>query len=194
MKKIFLLLSVVIAGVTVYAQHNSFTMSYPMALPMGNLHDYIGATSFRGFNIEFNRRQKPNLEVGLETGWQTFYQRVDSKTYTDGSASITGVQYRYTNIAPILAGVKFYKVSDTWSPYAGVGLGVMYVNRSTDFGLYRISTETWPFTIRPELGVLYHFQPGVSAMLGAKYYAAFNTNDLDGQPYLSINVGFVFTH
>jgi len=193
MKKIFLLLSIVIGG-TVFAQHNSFTMSYPIALPMGNLHDYISATSFRGFNIEFNRRQTHNVEWGLETGWQTFYQREESKTYTDGGASITGIQYRYTNIAPILAGVKFYKEKDKVSPYAGLGLGVMYVNRSTDFGLYRITTEAWPFTIRPELGVLYHIQPGVSAMLGAKYYAAFNTNDLDGQPYLSINVGFVFTH
>ena len=193
MKKIFLLVSIVVGG-TVCAQHNSFVMSYPMALPMGNLHDYISATSFRGFNIEFNRRQTHNLEWGLETGWQTFYQRVSAKTYTEGGASITGIQYRYTNIAPILAGVKWYKEKEKVAPYAGVGLGVMYVNRSTDFGLYRITTETWPFTIRPELGVLIHMQPGVSAMVGAKYYAAFNTNDLDGQSYLSFNVGFVFTH
>ena len=193
MKKILLLLTIFVSG-TISAQHNSFTMTYPIAFSMGNLHDYISQTSFRGFNIEFNRRQKPNLDIGLETGWQTFYQRETSKTYTEGSTSITGIQYRYTNIAPILAGVKFYKVGEKYEPYAGVGLGVMYVNRSTDFGLYRITTEAWPFTIRPELGVLFHFNPGVSAMLGAKYYAAFNTDDLDGQSYLSINVGFVFHH
>jgi hypothetical protein len=145
--------------------------------------------------MEFQRRQKENLEFGLETGWQTFYQREESKVYTDGSASISGIQYRYTNIAPILAGVKFYKTGkESVEPYAGVGLGVMYVNRSTDFGLYRITTEVWPFTIRPELGVLFHFQPGVSAMIGAKYYAAFSTSDLDAQSYLSFNVGFVFSH
>jgi opacity protein-like surface antigen len=194
MKKILLAVSVALISQVAMAQHNAFVMSYPIAFPMGNLHDYIGQTSFRGFNMEFNRRQKPNLEFGLETGWQTFYQREESKAYTSGTATISGIQYRYTNIAPILASVKFYKVSGKTEPYLGLGLGVMYVNRSTDFGLYRISTEVWPFTLRPEAGVLFHFQPGVSGLLGVKYYAAFNTDDLDGQSFLSINIGVVLSH
>lgn len=192
MKKIFLLMTITVMGVTVNAQHNSFTLSYPIAFPMGNLHDYISATSFRGFSMEFNRRQKPNLDIGLETGWETLYQRVDSKTYTSGTESVSGIQYRYTNIAPILAGAKWYKLGEPWSPFFGLGLGVMYVNRSTDFGLYRISTETWPFTVRPEVGVLYQIHAGISALANLKYYYGVKTSDLDAQQYLSINVGFVF--
>jgi hypothetical protein len=36
-------------------------------------------------------------------------------------------------------------------------------------------------------------QPGVKAMLGVKYYAALNSSDLDGQSFLSANIGFIFS-
>ena len=35
------------------AQNGGFVLSYPIAFPMGNTSDYIGATSFRGINMEF---------------------------------------------------------------------------------------------------------------------------------------------
>lgn len=191
MKKIFIIVVIALVSGAGNAQ-NSFTLSYPISFPMSDMHDYVSATSFRGFSMEFNRRQKPNLDIGLETGWSTFYQRVDTKTYTEGSASISGVQYRYVNLAPILVGAKWYKPKEKTEPYFGLGLGVMYVNQSTDFGLYRISKESWPFTIRPELGFLYHIHAGLSALIGAKYYYGVKTSDLPSQQYLSVNVGFVF--
>ena len=116
-----------------FAQSN-FMISYPIGFPMGNLHDYTTSTSFRGINVEFNKKVAPNQTVGLETGWNVFYQHVDKKVYTEGTQSITGVQYRYTNAVPIIAGGKFYFESKkTIHPYVGVGLGTLYVDRYDGF-------------------------------------------------------------
>jgi hypothetical protein len=190
MRSIILFACIALASTGAYAQ-GSFAVSYPISFPMGNLHDYTTNVSFRGINMEFLKRANPRTVVGLETGWNVFYQSVDSKPYHQGNATITGKQYRYTNVAPILAEAKFYPASSgkTAKPYAGLGVGTLYANRSTDFGLYRITNEAWQFCLRPEVGIDFKAGPGVAGFLGVKYYWAFNAHDLDGQPFLSINIG-----
>jgi hypothetical protein len=187
--------AVMALAVPASAQSGSgFILSYPISFPMGNMHDYVEEISFRGLSMEFIKRVKPGVSVGLETGWHVFYQREDSKEYKDGNTSISGIQYRYVNAVPILVQAKYYK--ETSSPttfYGGLGLGVLYVDQSTDMGLYRLSKEAWQFCLRPELGVLFKTQSGASPFIGAKYYAGFNANDLDGQSFLSLNIGILFS-
>jgi hypothetical protein len=172
-------------------------VSYPVGFPMGDLGDYIEATSFRGIELELYQMVKPNLAVGIESAWQLFYQREDEKVYTEGTVSVSGVQYRYTNAVPILA-MGRYLINPSSDkqvvPFAGLGVGTLFVNRYADFGLYRITNDTWQFCLRPELGVMFKLggsgAPGIS--LAAKYYSGFSTDDLDGQSYLSINLGLNF--
>ena len=170
MKKIFFLLFIVVCTKWAQAQHQSdFIISYPIGFPMSNLKDYISKTSFRGINMEFNRRVKPYLDAGIEIGWNVFYERVDQKVYTQGTESISGVQYRYTNTVPILVGVKYYKEGSSMAePYIGLGVGTLYADRSTDFGLYRISVDAWQFCARPEIGVILHAKndPSIGALIG----------------------------
>ena len=195
MKKLYILFIALAGALNLAAQHGSnFTMSYSIGFPMGDLKDYNTSTSFRGINLEFNKHIKENIDVGLESGWNVFYDRESAKVYTDETASITGVQYRYTNAVPIILGGKYYfkAGNENLKPYGGVGLGTLFVNRSTDFGLYRISTEAWQFCIRPELGLRFDTPGGAGFILAGKYYAGFETDDLKAQSYLSINIGVVF--
>jgi len=196
MKKLFLFLLAGIYLQTTFAQHrsSSFAISYPIAFPMSDLKNYISKTSFRGINMEWYKHIKSNVGVGFETGWNVFYQKENFKTYTDGTVSVSGVQYRYTNAVPILVAATYYKAEAKGNvvPYAGLGLGVLYVERATDFGVYRITKDAWQFCIRPELGAMFQVHEGMDLMLGAKYYAPFNANDLNGQPYLTINIGFAW--
>ncbi|MBO9201724.1 MULTISPECIES: hypothetical protein [Niastella] len=194
MKHILLSAFILLCGVTLYSQ-SSFILSYPMGLPLGDLHDYSSKTSFRGISMEFLGHAKPGVAVGLETGWNVFYEKKNKEPYKQGTTTITGTQYRYTNAVPILVESKWYPTEEKKkaNPYVGLGVGTLFASRSTDFGLYRITNEAWQFCVRPEVGVLFSIEPGLKAMLGAKYYGAFNTDDLDGQSFLSINVGFVFS-
>ena len=162
---------------------------------MGDLGDYIDKQSFRGINLEWGKEIKPNLIASLETGWNVFYKDVPEQVYTEGTASFSGKQFRYTNSVPIIVGAKWVlKSSNNLVPYAGLGLGTMYSDRSTDFGLYRISTDAWQFCVRPELGITFKSRNGPAAMLGVKYYSSFNSSDLDGQSFLTVNIGVVFPY
>jgi hypothetical protein len=196
MKKLFFLLIVSLCMQGLFAQrHSVFILSYPIAFPMGDLKDYISNTSFRGINLEFGKEVRPNLIAEIETGWNVFYQDQPEDVYTEGTASISGKQFRYTNSVPIIAGAKWVlKSHNNLVPYAGLGLGTMYSDRSTDFGLYRISTDAWQFCVRPELGITFKSRNGPSAMLGVKYYSSFNSSDLDGQSFLTVNIGVVFPY
>jgi hypothetical protein len=196
MKKILFVLIASLCMQGLLAQDRSiFVISYPIAFPAGDLSDYISNTSFRGINLEFGKEVKPNLIVEIETGWNVFYQEQPDQVYTEGTASISGKQFRYTNSVPILAGAKWIlKSKNNLVPYAGLGLGTMYSDRSTDFGLYRISTDAWQFCLRPELGITFKSRGGPSAMLGVKYYSSFNSSELDGQSFFTVNIGVVFPY
>lgn len=193
MKKIFIYFLFAVCAQQVQAQ-GSFVISYPISFPMGDLSDYISETSFRGISMEFNKRQKPNVDIGMEIGWNVFYQKESSKVYTDGTQSLAGVQYRYTNAVPMYVQGKFYKATHnpSMTPYFGLGIGTMYIDRSTDMGLYRIQTNTWQFALRPEIGFKWDTNKGTGILLGAKYHAGFGNSELDGQSFISVNIGFVF--
>jgi hypothetical protein len=192
MKNILILILFFLAGQTVFSQGGNFVITYPIAFPLGDLKGYNTKTSFRGITMEFNKHQKPNMDIGIESGWQVFYDRAETKVYTDGTASISGIQYRYTNAVPIIAHARaYFDKGKATLPYVGLGLGTLYVNRSTDFGLYRIITEAWQFCIRPEIGIAFKSHSGAMGTISAKYYAAFGTSNLSGQSYIALNIGFI---
>jgi outer membrane protein W len=194
MKKIILFFLAIISIQVMHAQKGYSAFTYSMGFPTGDLQEYVDETSFRGINMEFYWHVKPNLDAGFEVGWNVFYKKEDNKTYTHESQSISGVQFRYTNAVPMIAGVRWRKPkpSGKTEPYFGAGIGTTSVNRSTDFGLYRIYNNTWQFCVRPEAGLIYKTSEATGLTVGVKYYANFENNDLAAQSYITANVGFVF--
>ena len=177
----------------VYAQpRQNFIISYSVGVPTGSLSDYIGAVSYRGLSLEYAHGIGPKLDLTLEGSWNRFYERADKKVYTEGTVSMSGVQYRYEHAIPLIAGAKLHFLGGSKvKPYAGLGVGTMYIDRDTDFGLYRFSGEAWQFCVRPEAGIRYEYERGRGIILGAKYYSGSGTDDLDGQTYFAINLGIV---
>lgn len=192
MKKIILFCVAIMSLGAVYGQGGYGAMTYSVGLPMGDLKTYVDQTSFRGTNLELFWHLKKNVDLGGEIGWNVFYKKEEQKTYTEGTRSITGIQYRYTNAVPMIFGARWRKVGGKTQPYFGAGIGTTYINRATDFGMYRITNNTWQFCARPELGLIYKLNEGSAATIGVKYYSNFKTNDLDAQSYLAVNVGFLW--
>lgn len=194
MKRAILITLIVTSSIQLFAQKSRFVISYPIAFPVDHLSSYINKTSFRGISIEYNWVQARNLEVGFEAGWNVFYKKEEEKTYNEKTVSITGIQYRYANITPLLAGAKIYH--STGNPnltaFYGLGLGTMYIEQLADFGLYAISKKTWQFCLRPEGGIKYKATESVSGFVGLKYYGGFGNSELEGQQYATVNIGLIF--
>lgn len=192
MKKIFIILFCAIA---ISSSAQSLTgIQYSMGFGTGDLGDYIGAASFRGFTIDYRKLVQPNIGVGFEAGWNVFYEEKSFDTYSQGNLSLSGKQYRYNNQFPMLFSADYYlKPGEDINPFAGLGIGTMYSLRNTDMGQYTLEEDAWNFALRPEVGVLFAANPDMSLSITGKYYYGFEAGDLPAQSYFALSLGFVFT-
>lgn len=192
MKKLLFIAFIFIASA---ASAQSLTaVQYSIGFGSGDLGSYIGAPSFRGFTIDYRKLVQPNIGVGVDLGWNVFYDEKAFGTYTRGDLSYSGKQYRYNNQFPMLFAADYYlKPGEKINPFAGLGIGTMYSLRNTDMGQYTFEQDAWHFALRPEVGVLIQANPGLSLAVTGKYYYGFEAGDLDAQSYFALNFGFVFT-
>ncbi len=194
MKKIFfiILLTGVITATQVKGQESLFSIQYSMGFGVGDLGEFNEAASFRGMSFDYRYMIDRSMGVGFETGYNLFYDKMNYATYTRGTESLSGVQFRYTHAVPVLAAFDYFIIPDTqFNPFVGLGIGTLYTNRDVDMGMYRWKRDVWQFAIRPQVGVIIA-TPGVDFIVGAKYYSAFKANDVEGQSYITINVGLAF--
>lgn len=176
------------------AQQSLFSLQYSIGFPASQLSDYISEPSFRGFSAEYGYITSTNVYISLSSGINTFYERQGYGTYTEGTVSISGTQYRYTNSVPVMVSLGYFLMPEqTLSPYASLGVGAVYTLRNTDIGSYRTETETWHFALRPEVGVIYNISPRFGLKAAGKYYHTFETSDLAAQSFLSLDIGVVFS-
>lgn len=171
----------------------TYSWEYSVGFPMGDFGDFIDATSFRGVAFSYQNPVSDHVSFGFEIGWNVFYQDMGEVSYTEGSATLTGDQFRYVNSYPLLVqGQYHFKPEDTFDFYAGLGIGVIDHVQAVDLGLYRILDEGWQFALRPEAGILFNLKPGTSFRFAAKYYGSFADGDLPSRSFLTLNAGLVF--
>jgi outer membrane protein len=196
MKKILVLMIFCSLFITTksYAQQESYmSLQYSVSFGSGDLGDYISAASWRGALLEYRSPVKTNLMVGVDLGWNVFYEKKDYDTYTVGTESLSGIQYRYQNAVPILVSADYLILSESLlKPYVGLGIGTLFSERATDMGMYRWVQNPWQFALKGEVGVLYELSYRNSVKFAAKYYNAFKSNSLDGQSYFSLSLGMAW--
>ena len=180
-------------GTAAHAQNLSI-LKYSVGLPMGDLQEHIGRESWRGVGAGYRYFADGNVAVGVDMGFQMFFEKKDYDTYTYGTASLSGTQYRYSWNTSITGELEYVlNEGDDFRPFLGMGIGTVYTKRVTDFGLYRFTQDPWQFLMKPEVGITYYLSDGRALLLSAEYFAAFDTKELEGQPYLTLNIGFVFS-
>jgi len=185
-------LSLVLTGL-VQAQSGYTAIQYVMSFGSGDIGEYISKPSFRGAVFEYQRSINENVSAGIELGWNVFYEKKDYDTYSFETASLSGVQYRYSNNFPMLVTVEYnLKPDNMLKPYANLGIGTMYTRRNTDMGIWTLEEKAWHFALKPEIGVLLEVSPGAAFKIAAKYYVGFKSGDLETQSYFGITGGFAF--
>ena len=193
MKKIFILAVLSVFTLSAFPQNNLTALQYSMGFGTGDMHDYISPASFRGFTFDYRNLVQPNLGVGVDFGWNVFYDEMPDAVYEYKNLTYSGKQWRYSNHFPMLGAVDYYMNPSTQiTGFAGLGIGTMYTLQNTDMSTYTFEKDAWHFALRPEIGVIFKPSPGVGVMLAAKYYYGFKAGDLPAQGYFTVNVGFVF--
>lgn len=172
---------------------NHISVQYDMSFGTGDLGNYISAWSFRGASAQYRYAVTHNILVGIDAGWNVFYEKMGYDSYTSGTKTITGVQYRYQNEVPLLAAADYvFMPEKNVQPYIGVGIGTIYSERQTWMGVWGVEQNPWQFALKPEVGLMYKISFGTALKLGLKYYNGFKAGDLENQGYFTIAVGFAW--
>ena len=190
MKK-FILSLILLATVSNISAQSITNFSYSIGFPTSDFSSYISNTSFRGFSFGFSRFVKPNITVGVNLGWNVFYDDKGYDTYSEGTASLSGRQFRTNNTVPLTGNVNYYfKQSETINAYGGLGLGLIYNHRNTDMYVYTLDQESWNFGLQPEIGLEYKIDPKVVMTIAGKYYYCFESGDINAPiSYFALNLG-----
>ena len=178
---------------SVFSQtENHISVQYDMSFGIGDLGDYISSGSFRGASFQYRNAVAHNILLGGDIAWNVFHEKKDYDSYTSGTQTLSGVQYRYQNQVPILICADYVISPDKdFQPYIGLGLGTMYTERNTQMGIWYIEENPWQFALKPELGLMYKFSYSSAFKLGVKYYTGFG-GDLGTQGYVTVSVGFAW--
>lgn len=175
-------------------QGGHFSIQYDMSFGTGDLGDFISAGSFRGASLQYRYPTTDNILIGGDLGWNVFYEKKDYDSYTVGTRTLSGVQYRTQNMVPILVSADYlFMPDDAFKPFVGIGIGTIYNERVVTMGTWILTQNPWSFAIKGEAGMMYEFQGGFTFKLGAKYYNGFKSGDLENQGYFTISLGAAFT-
>ncbi len=140
-----------------------FGINYHISLPSGNLNDFISATSFRGFSLDYEKFVNRNISVGGSIGYSIFHEESDKETFNFGAdqgfantaGAVTAKLWKYTHVVPVEVKAKYYYNAVEDAPgrmFFGAGLGASYVNQEVWVGQVEFREDNWRFSFYPELG------------------------------------------
>jgi hypothetical protein len=153
-----------------------------MSLGVGDMGDYISATSFRGFTFDGRGFISDQFSMGGLFTWSTFYEKLGGATVIEGNAF------------PMQLTAHYYTSDDPYSTraYLGGGIGAYKINKRTNIGTYAFEDRYWHFGISPEVGVLIPINMDTKFNISLKYHYAFKTKNSIDYSWLGLNVGFAW--
>ena len=197
MKKIFsIIIALIFTSQVVSAQEhgsNLVSLQYSMGFSMGDLNKYISNPSFMGILLDYKFMATDNAYAGIEIGGNLFYEKKDYATYTKETMTLTGTQWRYVSVMPLIVNAGYiWKTASDFSPYAGIGIGTIYHEVELDIGIYEFTRNQWQFAVKPELGVIYKPMPEMGIQVGLKSYNGFKTENSSAINFMALNIGIVW--
>jgi opacity protein-like surface antigen len=171
------------------AAQGRFGITYNTALPLGETADLVGKYSFRGFGLEGRWEVGNKLDIGFNASWNVFYESA-SGSFSEGSSTLTGTQYRYLNAYPIMfTAYKGFGNSETFFPYVGMGVGTIKADSQKEMGLWYQESNNWHFGIAPEIGAIISPLNSFDFIVSIRYNYGVKVKDSPAVSYLGINLG-----
>ena len=193
MKKLIFSSILFLSSFGLMAQDGIFAMTYNMALPTGDMADYNGKYSWRGFGFEGRAFVTDNITLGGSFSWNVFFKEEINKSYVQDNTTLTGNFYKYINAFPINFTAHYY-FNDYDAPvrfHAGLGIGTSKINQETDFGVWAITHDLWHFNMSPDIGILMPMNYKTNLFVNVRYNYAFKNEGYD-YGYFGFNVGLAW--
>ncbi len=200
MKKIYLT-ALLLIGLIVgsNAQTAYMSLNWDITKTAGNTSDYIEEIGYRGASLELGYFIGDNITIGGFFAWYTLDDKIgDGVPYEFHDNGVTGhvsgTQARYLNIFPVLINSQYFIDSGSnFKPYVGFGMGSVYTEQRTDFGLNSFYADSWGFAAQPEIGAYIPFgYSGTGLNVALRYLYGSSAGELDSLSMFSFAIGFGF--
>ncbi len=192
MKKLVFLLALLPS--LLYAQGDGMTsIMYSVALPIGETSDYIDEVSFRGFAVTGDYFLEDEWSLGFSTGVQTFYQELGQVSYERESLTITGTEFRYVNMIPVILMGKYHVDRyAVFTPHFGLGVGFHWVGQRREFAGFQFNDDSFRFGLQPQAGFGLEVSPSTDLIFVTTYHHSFESKDIQTHSYLAFQLGLRF--
>ena len=197
MKLISTIILIVVLSFAAYGQEYMTTLTYTMAAPAGETTSFIEETSYLGLSFDGRKFVLPFISVGFYTGWQVFYEQGNAPLEVN-QGTISGNQYRYMNVFPIMLNTHLYIGPDQCiRPYVGINAGAYFTWKRLNIGVLTAEEKKWVLGFAPEVGMTVPIGD-VHINFSAKYNYAMAPGESDyyAEPdptqYVSFHVGFAY--
>lgn len=179
------------------AQESIWAFNWNPATPMGDLENWIGETSLRGWSFEGRRFMTDNVSLGGYLGFNGFFEEKPRGLLDINNTTINAKSWRYLYSLPVLVTTHYY-IGEGWiKPYVGIGLGIYYTEEELQVGTFRSKETSFDFGFAPEIGVFVPFGllSNVGALVAVKYNQVFYTSqNIDGMSYINYSLGIAFKY
>lgn len=200
--KIFILAALFI-GLTGTAMAQGHTLSgitWNIAMPAGNLSNFLDKTSFGGFGFETHYFMSDEFALGGSISWN-YWSEMTGETIPLKQGALSGTQIRYVNSIPLLLSATYYLGGrrDEIRPFLGLNAGAYYILQRLDMGVYSLDNDHWHFGLAPEAGILFKVSDDTWISAAGRYNYAFKSGETYSQTgdntvaYWGINLGLIYT-
>lgn len=184
---------------TMHAQENPVQLGigYNFNMPLGSFKNFIGNTSYRGFNGELLIPVSKQLSIGLNASYNDFYQQYPRQVYDDTKGStISAVVSNSVQTMPLVIKASYSFVKEgAIRPYISAGGGVNFITYNQYVGEFTNDSRNFiKPTVMGDAGVLIPFGKYSSGgfKLGATYnYTPLSYGDVDNVNNWGVHAGFV---
>jgi hypothetical protein len=184
---------------TGYSQKEQWygAFTYSVSIPTGDTKSFVEEISWRGIGLDYRYMIDRTYSVGLNFGWNVFYERAENKTTQTENGAVTGTSDRTINAFPIMANIHYYfGERKSIRPYVGLNAGGYVMNQRFEIGVFAWERDSWEWGIAPEAGVVIPVERDFGIILNGKYNYALTGEDVFettiNHTYWQINAGFVW--
>lgn len=176
-------------------------LNYNIGLPVGTFKsNYISNSSFNGVNGEIGYWFNPKFGLGLNVGYQSYYQKYGRQTYKiDENQSISAVLSNTLETMPVMLNGTFAPLATSGAkiqPYVSVGAGVSMINYRQYYGEFSDGTASTSFAAQGGAGVMVPLGMklnNAALQFGGTFnYVPYNKNGLANLNNAGVNAGIIF--
>jgi hypothetical protein len=173
----------------------SWALSYELAFPAGDLHDFVGNPSPLGAGLDIEWPVVEGLRLGLAAHFSQFYDVHPHTTRVFDWGAITGTLYRYLDVwtGAFLARYRFLRPDAPLRPFLGAEFGVAFLNATTFLADAKFDDAPHGLLFAGELGALVRMSKSFQAVFALRYNLTTAALAEASRPsYLSLQLGVVW--